>query len=136
MNLVNFTLFGQFYNLTLSQCQSVRERPNFSKNWQSSNFDMGFQKKKFQVDLRKSIFWKMTFSREHGLKFYKPFFKSFSRFESWSFFNVKKIKKLKNNRKRFIKRYGTLYNIFLFQTVSHVQVTAPLGDGNGIVTAW
>ena len=102
----------------------------------SSNFDICFQKKKFQVDLRKSIFWKMTFSREHGLKFYKPFFKPFSRFESWSFFNVKKIKKLKNNRKRFIKRYGTLYNRFLFQTVSHVQVTAPLGDGNGIVTAW
>ena len=84
--------FGQFYNLTLSQCLSVRERPKFLKNWQSRNFDKGFQKKKLQADLRKSIFWKMTFSREHGLKFYKPFFKSFSRFESRSFFNVKKSK--------------------------------------------
>jgi hypothetical protein len=31
--------------LTLRLCQSARECPNFLKKWESTNFDMGFQKK-------------------------------------------------------------------------------------------
>jgi hypothetical protein len=41
--------------LNLYLCQSASECPNFLKNWEPT-FDMSFEKKPFQVDLRKSIF--------------------------------------------------------------------------------
>jgi hypothetical protein len=60
---VPFFAIHPFLNL----CQSAKECPNCLKNWQLTNFDMGFQKKTLEAE-KKSIFSNGRFLTEPPLK--------------------------------------------------------------------
>jgi hypothetical protein len=81
---------------SLNLCQSARERPNFLKNWQLTNFDIGFQK--INIRSRKKIvdFLNVRFIAEPPLKKKSSFLIGRKKF----FFFISR-----NSTSNLIKRY-------------------------------
>jgi hypothetical protein len=57
------------HRLSLALCQSGRECPKILKIWQTTNFDMGFQKKDIRSRSEKVDISNRRFSRDSPLKF-------------------------------------------------------------------